>query len=429
MYSDSLDDWLARLERLDPHRIELGLERVGRVARTMGVERLPCTVVTVAGTNGKGSTVALLEAIYTAAGYRVGAYTSPHLVCYNERVRIAGRDVPDGALCEAFERVEAARGATELTYFEFGTLAALDLFARAGLDIALLEVGLGGRLDAVNVVDSDIAVITAVAVDHAAWLGRDREEIGAEKAGVLRCGRPAVCSDPAPPRSLLETAARLSCDLSLPGRDFFADTAAAGTTGAWNWEGGGRRYRDLPAPGLPGGHQYQNAAGALMVVERLRSGLPVSETALRRATSGVRLPGRCQLIPGHIPCVLDVAHNKESAERLAEYLEGTRVTGRTRAVVAVLEDKDVEAMVAALAGVVDDWYIAAPATRRAAPAERVRAAVVAQGAEDCAITVRAEVVAAYHAARSGAQAGDRVVVFGSFYTVGDTLRVLQRSAA
>ncbi|MDH5786629.1 MAG: Mur ligase family protein, partial [Chromatiales bacterium] len=265
MRFSTLDEWLSWQEQLHPVGIDLGLERPGKVLKTMGLEISGHLVITVAGTNGKGSSVALLESILLAAGYQVGCYTSPHLLRYNERIRLNGNEVSDAQLCESFERIDQARGATSLTYFEFGTLAAFDIFARSQLDVAVLEVGLGGRLDASNLLDADVALITAIDIDHAAWLGNDRETIAIEKGGIMRRGHPAVCSDPAVPQSLVELAAKTGAPLSQLGRDY-----RYGVDGdSWQWQGDGTSYGALPLPALRGKHQLQNAAGVLMALLQL----------------------------------------------------------------------------------------------------------------------------------------------------------------
>ncbi|MCC6301513.1 MAG: bifunctional tetrahydrofolate synthase/dihydrofolate synthase [Gammaproteobacteria bacterium] len=424
MRFDTLDAWLAWLEDLHPRRIELGLERVRRVAAALGLgAALPCPVVTVAGTNGKGSSVALLEAILSAAGQRVAAYTSPHLLRYNERVRVGGREATNAELCQAFERVDRARGEVSLTYCEFGTLAAFDLFARARPDVAVLEVGLGGRLDAVNVMDGDVALVTGISLDHMDWLGHDRESIGAEKAGIFRRGRPAVCADPDPPRSLSATAAATGAGLHLAGRDF--GYAVEEGSGAWSWWGGGVRRDGLPAPALAGRFQYRNAAGVLMALHLLRDRLDVGRAPLEEGLRKVSLPGRFQrLSVDGVPCILDVAHNPEGAQALALMLAERPVPGRTRAVTAILDDKDIEGMIAPLAGVVDDWYLGALAVERAAPVERLRDAIAAR-APGTAASVCADPLAARRAARAAALPGDRIVVFGSFHTVGAVLGALR----
>lgn len=416
----SLADWLAWQERLHPRSIDLGLERVREVAGRMGLLEPAPVVITVAGTNGKGSCVAMLEAMLAGAGYRVGAYTSPHLLRYNERVRICGEEAGDAALCESFARIDAARGAISLSYFEFGTLAALDLFARAGLDAMLLEVGLGGRLDAVNILDADVAIVSSVGVDHREWLGQTRESIGREKAGIFRPGRPAVCGDPQPPASIEQEAARLGTPLYRLGREFRAEPADEG----WRYRGpGAPEGRVLPDPALPGAAQRRNAACALAALGLLEARLPLPPGAVERGLTGLRLPGRFQRFAGPVETVLDVAHNPDSARTLAELLRAHPVEGRLHAVFALLGDKDLAEVVAPLADAVDDWHVGALSGARARPVRRLAAELRAR-VPGRPVTAHATVGRAYEAARAAARPGDRVLVFGSFYTVAEVLAML-----
>jgi dihydrofolate synthase/folylpolyglutamate synthase len=411
----TLDAWLAWQETLHPSTIELGLERPGQVLDTLGLRHPEHAVITVAGTNGKGSSVAMLESILRAAGYRVGCYTSPHLLRYNERVRIDGKPVEDAALCDAFERIDRARGDTSLTYFEFGTLAAMDIFSRAGLDVAVLEVGMGGRLDAVNLQDADVALVTAIDVDHAAWLGDEREAIGREKAGIFRSQRPAVCSDPNPPASLEQYAAELGSELYRLGEQFSYTLARE-----WSWQGPNMHYPDLPLPALRGGFQLQNAAGVLMALVLLGERLPVSAEQIREGLLSVSLPGRFQRLPGEVTTIIDVAHNPQSAEALAANLRALAVSGHTHAVVGVLADKDLSGVLGPMRDCVDLWYPAALDVPRGADSQTLLQALAEQG-----IGVErggyGSVSEALAAARACAQPGDRIVVFGSFYTVAEAL--------
>jgi len=407
----TLDDWLRWQESLHPSEIELGLERVRLVVQRMGLVRPDFAVIIVAGTNGKGSSVAMLASILRAAGYTVGSYTSPHLLRYNERIQVDGEAVTDEALCASFARVDAARGDTSLTYFEFGTLAAIDILQRRGVEIAVLEVGLGGRLDAVNVLDADVALITPIDVDHVAWLGTDREAIGLEKAGILRPGRPAVCADPAPPASVLAHARTLGAPLVLAGRDY----RYAVDDGHWCWQSASRRRHALPLPALRGNFQVANAAGVLAVLERLADRFPVDQRALREGLLSVQLPGRFHVLPGTPQRILDVAHNPHSAQALVENLAQAACNGRTHAVVGMLADKDIAATLDVLRGGVDHWYLADLALSRAAPASALNQALRGQG------TCYADVATAYAAAVAEAGEGDRVVVCGSFHTVAEAL--------
>lgn len=412
----SLADWLAYQERLHSQPIELGLERVAIVAERLGALHPAPVVITVTGTNGKGSSVALLEAILRAAGYRVGAYTSPHLLRYTERIRLDGLEVDEAALCESFERVETARAETSLTYFEFGTLAAFDVFTRAGLDVAILEVGMGGRLDAVNIVDPDVALVTNVGLDHQAWLGTDREAIAREKAGIFRAGRPAVFGEADVPRSVEQRAAALGAPLHVQGRDFGYE--AQGDT--WSWWSANRARRALPLPALRGPFQLQNATGALMALELVADRLPVGQAELRDGLLAVSLPGRLQALPSSVQLLVDVAHNPHGAHALADALRAMPCRGRTHAVVAMLADKDIEATLAELAPLVSRWYGAGLAVPRGADAERMGQAL-RQAAGNAAVELRACVNEALRQAEKNAAPLDRIILFGSFYTVAAVL--------
>jgi len=398
---------LAYIEHLHTQEIELGLDRVRAVYGRL--PKLSCPVITIGGTNGKGSTTAFLEAIYLAAGYRVGAYFSPHLVRYNERMRIGGREVEDDVVCRAFAKVEAARGDRPLTYFEFGTLVALVLFAEAALDVVILEVGLGGRLDAVNVVEPAVAVVVSVGTDHQDWLGPNREIIGREKAGIFRAGRPAVIGFDVT-ESVTHEAERLGAPIYLGGRDFHYMAARH----QWRYvsEAGAR---DLPHPALRGGYQLANAACALAAIDALPT-LAVSTGAIRQGLSDVRLAGRFQSLPGSPQVILDVAHNVEAAEVLARTLAEQPVAGRTLAVVGMLKDKPVADVFRVLAGSFDEWFVASLADPRGADG-----AFLASALADLGRTARGiyqDPIAACEAALAIAATGDRVVIFGSFKTVG-----------
>ncbi|MFI4925561.1 MAG: bifunctional tetrahydrofolate synthase/dihydrofolate synthase, partial [Burkholderiales bacterium] len=369
-----LAGWLAYLETLHPKAIALGLDRVRAVLARLDVA-IACPVITVTGTNGKGSTSAMLEAMLRAAGYRTGLYTSPHLMRYNERVRLDGREAGDDELVRALNVVEDARTAVgeavPLTYFEFGTLAALWLFARSAPDALVLEVGLGGRLDAVNAVDADVAVVTSVDLDHRDFLGDTRESVGGEKAGIFRPDRAAVCGDRDPPRALVDAAARIGARLLVAGRDF--DAIAEGTQ--WRYRGpGGDRY-GLPHPALRGRYQLDNAACAITALDALRDRLPVSANAVREGLVGVELAGRFQVLPGRPTRVLDVAHNPHAARALADALGSMGFHPRTLAVFAMLADKDVDGVVAALRDRVDAWYVAPLPGPRGASGEALAAAL------------------------------------------------------
>ena len=423
--SRSLDDWLDYISAQHPATIALGLERVREVAVRMGV--LPgdrahpssssalSPIITIGGTNGKGSTCAMLERILVEAGYRTGCYTSPHLQRYNERVRFSAEDASDATLVESFERVEAARGGTPLTYFEFGTLAALDAFARAGIDVAILEVGLGGRLDAVNVIDADVAAVVSVDLDHQAYLGNDRESIGFEKAGIFRPGKPALFGDGDPPRRLVEHAHAIGAELQILGRDFGFEVFDR------QWEFRGRRgpKRALPMPALRGAWQLKNASVALAALDEVGGRLPISLGEVKRGLATVTLAGRLQVLPGRPAIVLDVAHNPHAARALSEGLLDMGFFETTFAVFGMLADKDLEGVVDAMRERVDRWLVAAPQADRAASAARLMQALESRGLAARAFVTVAD---ALDAARREAGANDRIIVFGSFYTVAEALR-------
>lgn len=412
----TLDDWLRWQETLHPKAIDLGLDRVRTVLRRLQSEILPFIVITVGGTNGKGSCVAFLDAILRAAGYRVGAYTSPHLLRYNERIRVNGVEVDDAALCRTFARIDAARGDIfSLTYFEFGTLAALEQFQEAGVEVAVLEVGLGGRLDAVNVVDADAALVTSIALDHTDWLGPNRDSIGYEKAGIYRPGRPAICADPDPPPRLLEHARAIGARLLRIGPDYgFARTGAT-----WRWWSGAARFDALPPLALAGEHQLGNAAAALITLTSLRDRLPVDEAAIRSGLAQAWLPGRFQVIPGPVEWIFDVAHNPAAAAALAHHLRNRPCAGRTRAIMGLLADKDADGVIQALASAVDEWH---PVTLTGAR-ERIGVdlAMRLHSAGIQAVTPHDDIASAWQTARAVADAGDRVVVLGSFHVVAPVL--------
>lgn len=415
----TLDEWLRFVERQHPQAIALGLERVAAVRARMGLA-FACPLITVGGTNGKGSTAAMLEAMLRAGGYRTGLYTSPHLLRYNERVRVAGAEAADSALAQAFAAVEAARGDVALTYFEFGTLAAAWLFARERLDAVVLEVGLGGRLDAVNVFDPDCAVLTSVGLDHIEYLGPTREDIGREKAGIFRAGRPAVVGDPEPPASVLDAAASLGARLWLFGRDFGA--RAQGHQWLY-WSAGGRRAT-LAHPALRGAVQLRNAATAIAALETLRERLPLGMDAVRRGLAQVALPGRFQVLPGRPRIILDVAHNPQAAAVLADNLGAAGHAPRTFAVFGMLRDKDIAGVARAVAPRIERWHLASLGGARGADADAL-ATALAQAGVRAPATRYASVAEALAAARSEAGADDRIVVFGSFLTVAAAMAELE----
>ncbi|MFC5770805.1 bifunctional tetrahydrofolate synthase/dihydrofolate synthase [Thauera sinica] len=423
----TLDQWLALLEGRHSQTIRLGLERVRTVRSALGPD--PASVIiTVGGTNGKGSTCAMLESILLAAGYRVGCYTSPHLLRYNERVRIDGKEAGDEQLLAAFAAVEAVRGETPLTYFEHGTLAAWSIFQHVAPDVIILEVGLGGRLDAVNVFDADCAIVTGVAMDHMDYLGDTREAIGYEKAGIFRAGRPAVCGDPQPPASLTAHAEAIGAQLWISGRDF----GFGGDRQQWGYW----RYGEPPArgalvkraglayPSLRGTNQLLNAAAAITALDSLRDRVPVAMQAIRQGLMLVEVPGRFQVLPGRPAVVLDVAHNPQAAGVLAENLGSMGFYPETYAVFGMLRDKDVEGVVALMRERVDHWLLIDLPGPRGLKADelaaRLRAAGVAAG-----IRCFGAAAEAFAAARERATEGDRIIAFGSFLTVADALAAIR----
>jgi len=424
--AQTLADWLRHCEQLHPQHIEMGLARVGEVARRLGLA-FDCPVITVAGTNGKGSTCAMLEAICLQAGFRPGVYTSPHLVHFQERCRIHGETVAPDALVPHFEAVEQARGsgsdAITLTYFEFTTLAILRLMSQARLDVAILEVGLGGRLDATNVIDTDCAIITSVDVDHVEYLGPDRESIGREKAGIMRAGRPVVVSDPVPPASVLEHAQAIGADLWRFGRDF----NYTGDKQQWAWAGRGRRYAGLAYPALRGANQLVNASGALAALEALRPRLPITAQAVRAGLALVELPGRFQIVPGQPTLVLDVAHNPHSIAALTANLDAMGFFPTTHAIFGAMADKDLAPMLAKIGPLVDRWYFTDLDTPRACRAVELQhkwsaLQIAVGGRREVPVSTHGSPLQALAAAMEVADPADRIVVFGSFHTVGGVLQ-------
>jgi dihydrofolate synthase/folylpolyglutamate synthase len=436
----TLEEWLAYQQQIHARGIDMGLDRVRDVWQRMGAPRLATTVITVGGTNGKGSTVAFLEAMLRAGGMCVGAYTSPHILRYNERVRVEGVEVEDAALIDAFERVEAARGDTTLTYFEFGTLAAFDIFARSNLDIALLEVGLGGRLDAVNIVDADCAVVVTVDLDHMEYLGSDRETIGREKAGIFRAGKPAIVGETDPPQSLLEHARAIGARAEMLGRDF-GWSPEADMLAWWHRDPAQARYV-APADDSPeiilhgelaleGAFQYRNAATAIAALHALGDRVRWDAGALGKPAgvdaSAPLLAGRLQHLAEHPDLVVDVGHNPQAARELGRWLDRHPVAGVTRAVFGALADKDVEGVVVALGARIDRWYLAgldgeSPRGETTARlAQRVRAVL-----PDAACSEYPNIPAALAAARAEASPHDRIIAFGSFHVVAPVLRECHR---
>jgi dihydrofolate synthase/folylpolyglutamate synthase len=421
--SRTLEQWLAYQETTNVHEIELGLDRVRTVWHAMGAPRPAPIVITVGGTNGKGSTVALLEGMLRAAGYRTGCYTSPHLVRYNERVRIDGVDASDAALVASFERIEAARGTIPQTYFEFGTLAALDVMSRSGIDVAILEVGLGGRLDAVNIIDADLAVITTIDLDHQAWLGNDRDSIGREKAGIARAGRVAVVGELNPPEGLLEALRGAGAVIERAGSSFWWDTPAVSTGDArWRWFHTDGTTLELPRLALAAPVQFANASAAIASLHALRGQLVVPPAAIASALGTVRVDGRLQQIGEHPLTLVDVGHNPQAARSLAAWLDARPDTGSVFAVYGALADKDVAGVIAALGDRVDRWFLAG--LDRDTPRGLSAAALALAFAEAWPEAAREEfpdVGTAWQAARAVAGNADTVLLFGSFFVASAAL--------
>jgi dihydrofolate synthase/folylpolyglutamate synthase len=416
----TLAGWLARCEQLHPKEIDLGLHRVELVRDRLGLH-FHTPLIAVAGTNGKGSTCAMLESIALRAGYRVGLYSKPHLVDFEERCRINGEMVSAAALLEQFEAVEQARGDTGLTYFEFTTLAIARLLARAPLDLVILEVGLGGRLDAVNAFDADCSVITSIDLDHMEFLGPDRESIGREKAGIMRAGRPVIVSDPLPPRSVVDQAQAIGADLWRVGVDF----RHAGDQQQWSWTGRSKRFNGLAYPGLRGVNQLLNASGALAAFEALGDRLPISAQAVRQGFAMLELPGRFQVVPGQPTLVLDVAHNPHAVAALVQNLDHMGFHPRTHAVFGTMHDKDVEGILRRMAPIVDSWHytdLPLPRASTAAQLHALHESLQLKGPGPVAVSVHPDPQSALESALAAADAADRIVVFGSFLTVGGVLK-------
>ncbi|MHA7681157.1 bifunctional tetrahydrofolate synthase/dihydrofolate synthase [Cupriavidus sp. PET2-C1] len=419
----SLPEWLTHLESAHPVGIDMGLARITRVKEALGL-RIDAVVFTVGGTNGKGSTCAMLERILLEAGYKVGCHTSPHLMAFNERARINGEFATDAQLLPHFEAVERARTSfadpVSLTYFEFTTLAIIHAFAAAGLDAMILEVGLGGRLDAVNVIDTDCAIVTSVDIDHTSYLGDTREKIGYEKAGIFRPGVPAIVGDPVPPQSVIDHAEAIGADLWLVGRDFHQEASKGQERQQWDWSSRERKLNGLGYPALRGANQLLNASAALAALQAMRPRLPVSAQEVRNGLAFVELPGRFQVMPGRPVVILDVAHNPHAAATLAQNLDNMGFFRYTYAVFGAMEDKDIAGVLRHLADKVDHWCLADLPTPRAASAADLLEKLEEGGfhpGPDATAACFASPEAAYRDALGRATEDDRILVFGSFYTV------------
>lgn len=421
----TLAEWLERLEMMHPKAIDMGLDRVRQVKDAMDVQ-FSCPVIIVGGTNGKGSTCAMLESVLLQAGYRVGLYTSPHLLHFNERMRISGKSASDEQLIAAFDKLDVVRGDVSLSYFEFTTLAAIQLFADVRLDAVIFEVGLGGRLDAVNVLDADVSIITSIDIDHTEYLGDTREKIGFEKAGIFRSEKSAICGDPVPPASLIEYAEKIGADLWLFNRDF----NYSGDKQQWNFSGRGRRRNALAYPSLRGANQLLNASSVLAALEVLRMRLPVSAQEVRTGLAVVDLPGRFQVLPGRPTIILDVAHNPHAAATLAQNLDNMGFYPYTYAVFGAMEDKDIDGVIAQMKGRIDHWCIAELPLPRAAKAASIREKLLhaysdapAVAESERSIQTFATPADAFINARSRAGENDRITVFGSFLTVAGVMEL------
>lgn len=416
---DNLDDWLSWQEGLHFTSIELGLDRCKTVASKLDLLSPDFTVISVAGTNGKGSSVTMLNNILSTAGYHTGAYMSPHLVRYNERIRVDGQEIDDETLCESFTRIDQARGKISLTFFEFGTLAAIDIFQSQEIDVAIMEVGLGGRLDAVNILDADIALVTSIALDHQFWLGKDRESIAREKAGIFRSNRPAICSDPNPPKTLINYASELQADLSILGRDYVYSQ----TRDSWDWNTSKHEYKNLPRPCLYNRYQTSNAAGVMMALESLPEHFTISEHAIHQGLKQFQLAGRFQRIEGEVEIILDVAHNQQAATILAENIQALDCSGKTHVVIGMLSDKDHTAVFTALDTIADSWWIVELDSPRATETSILIDELQKLGSGK-PVQTYSDMATALDDVMNLTAKQDRIVITGSFLTVGAAMHEL-----
>jgi dihydrofolate synthase/folylpolyglutamate synthase len=419
---NTLKSWLEYIEALHPKSIEMGLERVRKIIQRLQLNPT-FPIIIVAGTNGKGSTCAMLEQIYQQAGYQVASYSSPHLMHYNERVRVNGQQATDEALCEAFAAVEMGRQDTQLTYFEYGTLAAVWHFMHTKVDVAILEVGLGGRLDAVNAFEPNCTIVTSIDLDHTEFLGDNRDSIGFEKAGVFRPSIPAICGDTFPPQTLIAHANSINANLKLIGLDFRAEHEAS----EWHYISSNRQdyleLRHLPMPALAGEFQLNNAACAITAIQCLQQMLPVQAEHIKQGLSHVTLAGRFQQVANHPSVILDVAHNPHAAQSLAENLHHQTCAGKTLAVFAMLADKDIAGVVKALSPHIDCWYVASINSIRGAQAQQLANFIVSNNS-NATVYQHKEVTIAYQQACKDASENDRIIVLGSFFTVADVMQYL-----
>ncbi|RKZ49553.1 MAG: bifunctional tetrahydrofolate synthase/dihydrofolate synthase [Gammaproteobacteria bacterium] len=420
MRFDNLHDWLEWQEELHFTAIELGLDRCTAVAENMGLLDPDFTVISVAGTNGKGSSVVMMESILANSGYKTGCYTSPHLIRYNERVKLNGVEVSDEKLCESFSRIDQARGDISLTYFEFGTLAALDIFHHENIDVALLEVGLGGRLDAVNCLDADAALVSSIDLDHMQWLGMDRETIAREKAGIFRSDKPAICSDPHPPETILEYAEEIGATLYIPGRDFNYQLS----DDRWSWQWGSLVYESLPRPGQYNSCQVQNAAGVLMVLNTLKSELPLKAGAIEKGLENFSLTGRFQMLTEGTQTILDVAHNTQAARTLVHNLKQFPSSGKTHIIIGMLKDKDQTGFLSVLTEIADSWHAVSTTSSRGCDSVTLKNELLGLGVT-VPISESDTVANAFLKLQKETGMHDRIVVTGSFLSVGDAIKYLE----
>lgn len=415
----SLEEWLKWQEKLHPRSIDLGLERAAGVYKSLNPKGDKPPTIIVAGTNGKGSCVAFLEAIYSAQGYRVGTYTSPHILKYNERIKIEGKPVGDDLICDAFERIDTVRNDVSLSYFEFGTLAAIDLFWRSKVDVQILEVGLGGRLDAVNILDADATLITSISIDHIDWLGETREAIGYEKAGVFRTNVAAIIGDLAPPDSLINYATEKRTPVFRINHEF----GFKKNDNDWDWHCTKReqkKYKALPPPSLKGEHQYRNAATVLMAVTEMERLLPISEKAIHQGLKDTQLNGRFQLIKGDVPVLLDVAHNPQSVKELFNYLTDCFSDYKIYTVFSMMKDKDIKGVIDIISPVIQHWFVSPLTNPRTASQAHMQKQFKACAIENVSFGYK-NFSETYSAARDSVGKGDLILVFGSFFLVSEYL--------
>ena len=420
MRFNNLPDWLEWQEELHFTAIELGLDRCAAVAENMGLLNPDFTVISVAGTNGKGSSVTMMDSILSNSGYKTGCYTSPHLIRYNERIKLDGVEVTDEMLCESFSRIDHARGDISLTYFEFGTLAALDIFHHANIDVALLEVGLGGRLDAVNCLDADVALVSSIDLDHMQWLGMDREPLAREKAGIFRSDKPAICSDPHPPETVLQYAEEIGATLYIPGRDFNYQLSED----HWSWQWGSVVYESLPSPDQYNSCQVQNAAGVLMVLNTLKSKLPLKPDAIKKGLENFSLIGRFQMLTEGIQTILDVAHNAQAAKTLVHNLKQFPNSGKTHIIIGMLKDKDRISVLKELLEIADSWHTVSISSSRGSDSATLKRELLELGVV-VPISEHDTVASAFLKLQNETGMHDRIVVTGSFLSVGDAIKHLE----